>query len=190
MEQELFERLKMRYADVVEKIIFENRRFFFQPLPIPWEFSWNDDVSFIASYSRKTGVLKVNLNAVDFYVSNDTPLIIECFLIHEIRHRYQSINMHQYCIDHNTCVDAEYARRCIDSYDNYIDPVDENGQTNPAYYYNYVEEDAFAYSHAVMRLKYGYVPYLMPPIYYDADFDNIVNLYMQMVKSKLQFSKE
>ena len=64
-------------------------------------------------------------------------------------------------------------------------PLDKDGNENAEYFAQDMELDAFAYSYAVMKYKYGEVEYLyIPKAYRNEEFDKIVAKWQETFKDE------
>ena len=61
-------------------------------------------MAIFASCNRKTNIITVNVAAVDFSFHQNEPLHIEYFLLHEIRHIFQHMEIDDYKKDPERCV--------------------------------------------------------------------------------------
>lgn len=176
IEKELFEYLQQNYAPVINTIIESNVRFYRTNQTIQWRFGYDDSVAIFAWCNRKTNIVTVNIAAVDFALQQNEPLDIEYFLLHEIRHIYQHLEIEDYRNDPTKCNNAELAKKWSEEEDNYVTALNKEGKENTDYFLQDMEMDAFAYAYAVMTYKYGEVKYLyIPKAYRNDEFDKTVN---------------
>lgn len=176
IEKELFEYLQQNYAPVINTIIESNVRFYRTNQTIQWRFGYDDRVAIFAWCNRKTNIVTVNIAAVDFALQQNEPLDIEYFLLHEIRHIYQHLEIEDYRNDPTKCNNAELAKKWSEEEDNYVTALNKEGKENTDYFLQDMEMDAFAYAYAVMKYKYGEVKHLyIPKAYRNDEFDKIVN---------------
>ena len=96
IEKELFERLQQQYSSIISNIIKSNVRFYRTNQTIKWRFGYDERVAIFAWCDRKTNIVTVNIAAVDFSIQQNEPLNIEYFLLHEIRHIYQHLEIEDY----------------------------------------------------------------------------------------------
>ena len=67
----------------------------------------------------------------------------------------------------------------------YVTALNEEGKENTGYFSQDMEMDAYAYSYAVMKYKYGEVEYLyIPQAYQNDEFDEIVNEWQVAFKNE------
>lgn len=185
IEKELFEYLQQNYAPVIKTIIDSNVRFYRTNQTIQWRFGYNERVAIFAWCDRKTNIITVNIAAVDFSFQQNEPLHIEYFLLHEIRHIYQHLEIADYRKEPMNCNNAELAKKWMEEEDNYVTALNKEGKENTDYFLQDMEMDAFAYAYAVMKYKYGEVKYLyLPEVYHNDEFDKIVNEWQVAFKNE------
>ena len=79
----------------------------------------------------------------------------------------------------------ELAREWSEEENNYAMALDKDGNENAEYFAQDMEMDAFAYSYAVMKYKYGEVEYLyIPKAYINVEFDKIVAEWQETFKNE------
>ena len=185
IEKELFERLQQQYSPIISDIINSDVRFYRTNQTIRWRFGYDERVAIFASCDRKTNIVTVNIAAVDFSFLQNEPLHIEYFLLHEIRHIYQHLEIADYRKDPTKCNNAELAKKWSEEEDNYVTALNKEGKENIGYFLQDMEMDAFAYSYAVMKYKYGEVEYLyIPKAYRNEEFDKIVAEWQETFKNE------
>ena len=174
-----FETLQKRYSPIISNIINSNIKFYRTNQTIRWQFGFDERVAIFACCDRKTNIITVNIAAVDFSFQRKEPLHIEYFLLHEIRHIYQHLEIKDYKENPSKCNNQTLAEKWANEEANYIGAIDKNGFENKEYFEQDMEMDAFAYAYAVMKYKYGEVPYLYLPKTYEKDeFYGIVDEWM------------
>ena len=172
----MFDNLAGTYAPIISRIIDQNFKFYRTNQTIKWQFGFDEHVAIFASCNKNTNVITVNIAAVDFSFQRKEPLHIEYFLLHEIRHVFQHMEIEDYKKDPTRCVNIELAEKWAKEEENYVTALDESDQVNAEYFNQDMELDAFAYSYAVMKYKYGTIPYLyIPRVYQNSIFDAIVS---------------
>ena len=78
--------------------------------------------------------------------------------------------------DYVVNLDTEVTDQMVKPFADGVTALDERDQENAGYFNQDMELDAFAYSYAVMKYKYGTIPYLyIPQAYQNDTFDAIVN---------------
>ena len=78
------------------------------------------------------------------------------------------------------------AKKWSEEEDNYVTALNEEGKENTGYFSQDMEMDAYAYSYAVMKYKYGEVEYLyIPQTYQNDEFDEIVNEWQVAFKNEV-----
>ena len=185
IEKELFERLQQQYSPVISNIINSDVEFYRTNQTIRWKFGYDERVAIFAWCNRKTNIVTVNIAAVDFALQQNEPLDIEYFLLHEIRHIYQHLEIEDYRNDPTKCNNAELAKKWSEEEDNYVTALNKEGKENTDYFLQDMEMDAFAYAYAVMKYKYGEVKYLyLPEVYHNDEFDKIVNEWQVAFKNE------
>ena len=185
IEKELFERLQQQYSPVISNIINSDVEFYRTNQTIRWKFGYDERVAIFAWCNRKTNIVTVNIAAVDFALQQNEPLDIEYFLLHEIRHIYQHLEIEDYRNDPTKCNNAELAKKWSEEEDNYVTALNKEGKENTDYFLQDMEMDAFAYAYAVMMYKYGEVKYLyVPKAYRNDEFDKIVNEWQVAFKNE------
>lgn len=185
IDKSLFEHLQQQYSTIISNIINSNVRFYRTSQTIQWRFGYDESVSIFACCNRGTNVVTVNIAAVDFSFQQNEPLHIEYFLLHEIRHIYQHLEIEDYRKDPTKCNNAELAKKWSEEEDSYVTALNEEGEENTGYFSQDMEMDAYAYSYAVMKYKYGEVEYLyIPQTYQNDEFDEIVNEWQVAFKNE------
>ena len=176
LDKETFEYLQKRYSPIISNIINSNIKFYRTNQTIRWQFGFDERVAIFACCDRKTNIVTVNIAAVDFSFQQNEPLNIEYFLLHEIRHIYQHLEIGDYRDNPSKCNNIELAKKWAEEESNYISAIDKNGDENKGYFKQDMEMDAFAYAYAVMIYKYGEIPYLyIPKAYENDEFYGIVD---------------
>lgn len=103
MNQELFDLMQQMYSPLIRDIINSNVRFYRTNQTIKWQFGYDDRVSIFACCNRQTNILTVNIKAVDSAYRENEPLQIEYFLLHEIRHIYQHLEIEDFRKNPSKC---------------------------------------------------------------------------------------
>ena len=134
IEKELFERLQQQYSPIISDIMNSNVRFYRTNQTIRWGFGYNERVAIFAWCNRKTNIVTVNIAAVDSALQQNEPLDIEYFLLHEIRHIYQHLEIEDYRNDPTKCNNAELAKKWSEEEDNYVTALNKEGKENTDYY--------------------------------------------------------
>ena len=185
IEKELFERLQQQYSPIISDIINSDVEFYRTNQTIRWKFGYDERVAIFAWCNRKTNIVTVNIAAVDFALQQNEPLDIEYFLLHEIRHIYQHLEIEDYRNDPTKCNNAELAKKWTEEENNYVTALNKEGKENRGYFMQDMEMDAFAYAYAVMKYKYGEVEYLyIPKAYRNEEFDKIVAEWQETFKNE------
>lgn len=174
MDKQLFEELRICYAPIITSIINSNSKFFRFRETIKWQFNFDERVAIFACCDRKTNILTINIGAVDFAFRINEPLQIEYFLLHEIRHIYQHMEIADYNNNISACNNPDLAKKWADEEKKYVAAINQEGKENAEYYKQDLEFDAFAFAYAVMKYKYGNVPYITIPKAYGNEFSQVV----------------
>ena len=183
MEKEEFEKLSKQYSSLVKDLIEDNFLYTNINERIKWTFGWDDNPAITATVSRGTNIISVNVVFVDRAYRENRVFDIEYFLLHEMRHIYQHIQIQKYKSKEHTIGEA-FILKWIEEGKNYIKSLDENGNENPDYYKQDCELDAYAFSYAVMSYKYSrkYNPLLFVPEIYKhelkEEFDSAVSEFL------------
>lgn len=151
------------YKDLVNNIIKENRKFFGFSETIKWSFGYDEDLSVTATCNRNTNLITINVLAFEKSLREDNLMTIEYFLLHEIRHMFQHLIIEDYKNKKEIYIPKEIVKKWIYESNHYIKSVDENNNLNAAYFCQDSEIDAYAFSYAVMKYKYGNVEFLYKP---------------------------
>lgn len=170
-----YKALEIKFKPIIQKMIDDNKRFYFFDNKIKWSFFVNEDKGVVAINTAELE-LKVNIIAVDFAYNSNQPLMIEFFILHEIRHIYQRLLVS--ALDCRNVQNNELIRIYKNEFDNYCNIY----QSREIYYSQQIEFDAFIYSYSVMKYKYGQIDYIQYPYFYDennVDVDKYVNNFIQ-----------
>ena len=165
-----------KYTPIIQNIINENRKFYGFNDEIKWEFFFDENVDLIAT-ATKNLKLKININSVEFAYKNNEPLVIEQFILHEIRHIWQRLFVQSsrlgYCCNEKLAAQYEF------EFNNYCNIY----QDKEIYYNQQIEFEAFIFSYSVMRYKYGNISYITYPKFYDEKNINIQNYVDKWINS-------
>ena len=186
MNAEMFNFLQNRYAPVIKRMIESNVKFYRTNQTIRWQFGYKERVAIFAWCDQRTNVLTINIASVDFAFERNEPLQIEYFLLHEIRHIYQHLEKETYKINPLQCNNADLARKWLEEEKDYIPALNKENKENEGYFMQDMELDAYAYAFAVMKYKYGNVPYLYIPKAYEgnSEFAEIVDNWIQVFQEE------
>lgn len=183
MEKEEFERLRKKYEPIVTDVIRSNSCFYRFNKMIKWRFGYDDNEAIIATYDRESDLIRVNMKSfIRAYSENDLKTI-EYFLLHEIRHLFQNELIVDYRNGKEGPINKEIIEKWIYESEHYIKASDSEGNENPNYFLQDLEMDAYAFSYAVMKYKYGDLNLYVPPKYGD-EFNNIVNDWIASFKEE------
>ena len=167
LSKELTEKHSEQYAPLIKWIIESNQIDLNIDERIQYRLVWDDNLSITAAVNRETNLLTVNLAFVDEEYRNNRIYNIEYFILHEMRHIYQHIQIKKYKTKENE-VGPSFIEKWIEEGKNYVTALDKEGNENPDYPKQDCEFDAYAFSFAVMHHKYSgrYDGSLyVPPIY-------------------------
>ncbi|MDY3903817.1 MAG: hypothetical protein SO007_01320 [Candidatus Enteromonas sp.] len=183
MEKEEFGRLRKKYEPIITGIIRSNSCFYRSNKMITWRFGYDDNEAIIATYDRANDLISVNMKSfIRAYSENDLKTV-EYFLLHEIRHLFQKELIVDYRNGKEGPICKEIIEKWIYESEHYIKASDSEGNENPNYFLQDLEMDAYAFSYAVMKYKYGDLNLYTPPIYGDK-FNNIVNDWIASFKEE------
>lgn len=156
-----YKSLENKYTPIIQKIIDDNKKFYGFESAINWQFFVDQDVRLIATANSKLE-LRINIISVDYAYQKNEPFMIEFFILHEIRHLYQ-----RYCaylLEKDNCPpNIQLATIYKSEFANYCNIY----KNREVYYTQQVEFEAFIFSYAVMRYKYGDIKYIKYPEFYD-----------------------
>ena len=116
------------------------------------------------------------LTSVDFAFQRNEPLTIEYFLLHEIRHIYQHLEITDYKNCPSKCTDPLLAKKLTEEEANYVTALNNQDHENAAYFQQDIEFDAYVFAYAVLKYKYKNLPdYIFRPKAYGQEFDDLVD---------------
>lgn len=172
--------LEIKFKPIIQKLLDDNKKFYGFENQINWSFFVNKDIGLIATNNSKLE-LKVNIVAVDFAYKNKEPLMIEFFILHEIRHIYQRFFAN--LLNAGNCPNIELATIYKNEFANYCNIY----QNREVYYSQQIEFEAFVFSYSVIKYKYGNVDYIQYPSFYDeqnVDINKYVNNWLKIFKNQ------
>ena len=187
MEKGLFEFLSNSYSTLIEELINANSIYTNIDETIKWTFAWDENPAITGAVNRETNIMSINVVFVDRAYKDNRIFDIEYFLLHEMRHIYQHIQIERYSVNKNT-IDPVFILKWIEEGKNYIKALDENGNENPNYFKQDCEFDAYAFSYAVMSHKYSrkFNSLLFVPSVYEnefkKEFKEVVNDFLNSFK--------
>lgn len=184
MDNRTFQELQRCYEPVITNIIASNIKFYRFDKTINWQFCYNEQGAIFASYDNKRDVLSINICSVALSFERNEPMNIEYFILHEIRHVFQFTEMADYKAGRDTCINPEIIKKWIYENENYISALNEDGNENSKYFKQDMEFDAYAFAYAVMKYKYGEIPYLYKPNDYGEEFDKSVEDWCKTFESE------
>lgn len=168
---------QQEYGNMIDYMIKEDAKYFRFCETIYWCFDYDEKPAIVATCDMKSNVIKINANAFLIALKRDELKTIEYFILHEVRHVFQHLIIKDYLNNVEIPISKEIVLRWIEENKNYQKSCDENGNLNEKYFMQDSEMDAYAFSYAVMKYKYGDVSYLYIPEFFigDSNFDSIVN---------------
>lgn len=180
IEIEEFEYLSKKYTPYINSLIEKNKKFYKLNSPIKWQFGFNEKLAFFAWSDKNTNLITLNIASVDYSIQNNQNLLVELFLLHEMRHVYQYQEAELYISNPLICENIEMAKKWYYEFQEYV-PASENNK-NFNYYLQESEKDAFVYSYAIIMHKYGKVEYLNIPKVYEVleierELDHLINIF-------------
>lgn len=176
--------LTTKYSPLVKWLFESNQIYTNIDETIRWFLVWDDNTAITAAVNRKTNIIRVNLAFINEAYNSNRIYDIEHFLLHEMRHVYQHIQIKKSENKENTVGD-KYIERWIKEGSSYISSVDKEGKENIDYFKQDCELDAYAFSFAIMHIKYhGMYDSLlyMPEIYKNElkeEFDSAVKDFLE-----------
>ena len=96
--------------------------------------------------------MSANVVFVDEAYQENRIFNIEYFLLHEMRHIYQNIQVEKFKTNRNIISDS-YILKWIKENKNYIKALDESGNENLDYFKQDCELDDYAFAYSVMNQK-------------------------------------
>lgn len=189
MEKELFDKFYECYNPIFEpmitKIIAENSKFYQVNEKIFWGFTWIEDITIMGNCDKKSNLIELNLQSVIHAFKNNLFYDVEYFVNHEIRHIFQHIKIREFDNGIDNGVDKELIKQWKYEEENYIKVKDENGNINESYFKQDIEMDAYAFSLAIMKYKYGEVDLYIPECY-GQDFYELVDWWINHFKEEYE----
>ena len=184
MTKEEYKALSNKFAPIIQNIIADNYCFYGIEETIKWRFVVMDTPSVLATCNRETNIISVDINSFKSYFDSNNLIEAEYFLIHEIRHIFQHMEIKKYKENQTFEVSEELIKKWIYETDHYEKALDKDGHENPKYFAQDTELDAYAFSYAVIKYKYG-DPYVYIPPMYGQEFINIVNEWIKVFKTEI-----
>lgn len=188
IKKENFVKYNQIYAPIISKLFVEDACFFslFLNKTIKWGFVSNKDLQITASCSKSDDTISINLDAVVESDKTDHLMTIEYYLLHEIRHIYQHIKIRELDAGVLKKEDKERVKRWKSETNNYYRAVDNGGTYHlEEYFQQDIEIDAYAFSYAVMKYKYGNVDFLYIPERNTDEFWRQVGLWsLEIIKNE------
>ena len=171
---------EIKFKPIIQKLIEENQRFYGFNTQIKWSFFTNEDICLVATNTSNLE-LKINIIAVDFAYKNSQPIMVEFYILHEMRHIYQRFLAN--LLNTNKCPNIQLATIYKNEFSNYCNIY----QNREIYYSQQIEFEAFMFSYSVIKYKYGNVDYIHYPSFYDeqnVDVNKYINSWLQIFKNQ------
>lgn len=195
LSNEQIKQLTAKYSPLVKWLFESNQICTNIDETIRWCLVWDDNTAITAAVNRTTNVISVNLAFINEAYNSNKIYDIEHFLLHEMRHVYQHIQIKKYESKENT-VGEEYIKQWIKESNSYIPSIDKEGKENVGYSKQDCELDAYAFSFAIMHIKYHdmYDSLLyMPEIYKNElkeEFDSALKDFLKEYSSYCIYPKK
>ena len=179
LAMEELETLRIEFEPIIKSIINDNAKFYQFTQEVKWQYIYNEDYALVAKCDSNL-TININIAAISHMRKVNQPLMLEYFILHEIRHLYQHLFILQY---HLKPADSNYKKavQWLTEFNHYTNVYEDRNR----YYYQSIEFDAFAFSYAVMLYKYGKVDYISAPNIYDNDpiFYSVVSQFISYFKN-------
>lgn len=140
----------------------------------------------MATCDRNNNLIKINLFSVIKAYKEKLLIIVEYFVVHEIRHIFQNIKIKEHKAGICNDINSNLVEKWIYENEHYEKVLDINNNENPKYFMQNCFIDAYAFSYALMKHKYKDVSCLYVPQYYGAEFCNIVNYWLEYFKNEIE----
>lgn len=170
-------------SPIVSKMINDNYKYYQINEKIFWSFEYDSDLSIMGTCSRDKNEIHLNIFSVKKAFYEGLLIDVEYFIVHEIRHIFQHIEIRKYKAGIESAVDTNLIKKWIYENEHYEKALDENGNENPEYFKQDSEFDAYAFSYALMKYKYKNVSKLYVPNYYGKEFYETVDYWIDIFKT-------
>lgn len=176
---EELEILKIEFEPIIKSIINDNAKFYQFTNKVEWQYFYNKDYALVTMCGNNL-TININIAAISHILKVNQPLMLEYYILHEIRHLYQRLFILQYRFE-PAKPNHKKAVQWLTEFNHYANIYEDRNR----YYYQSIEFDAFAFSYAVMFYKYGKVDYISAPNIYDNDaiFYNVVDQFITYFKN-------
>ena len=171
MTKEQLKILNDKFALIVTSIINSNARFYGIEETIKWCFVPSGIPSILATCDRQTNIVSINIESFKDYYDRGNLIEAEYFIVHEIRHIFQHIQIRKYKANKQCDVDPTLVSKRIYEAEHYEQALDKDGKENPKYFLQDSEFDAYAFSYAVVKYKYGDINVYKPENYGQEFYD-------------------
>lgn len=185
LDKDTIEEMGKIYYPIIKAILENDKEFFRFTSQIKIRFNYDESsMGVLATCSRTEDVIQVNLcEFMNYYQSKDF-YNIEYYLLHEIRHIFQHLIIRDYKDKKSVPISAETVEKWIYEQEHYIRAIDKNGKENSGYFNQDSEFDAYLFSYAVMKYKYGDLPDLYVPSCYGREFNEGVDKWIDAFKKE------
>ena len=183
MNAGLYHELCFYYAPVINQIINEDVRFCNLKEKVEWKFGFNERLAIFAWCDKNRNLLTINIASVNYAFEIGEPLQVEYFLLHELRHIYQNIQIENYKKSPNSCFNPILVEKWIKEKEDYKTVLNED-KGKSEYFGQDIEYDAYVFAYAVMQYKYTQLPeYIKIPKAYGEEFLKSVEERIQELRS-------
>ena len=138
MLKDEFEKLYNEYdqilAPIIAKIINDNYKYCKISEKIKWGWNYDQNLSIMATCDRNNNLIQINLFSVIKAYKEKLLIIVEYFVVHEIRHIFQNIKIkeHKACICND--INSNLVEKWIYENEHYEKVLDINNNENPKYF--------------------------------------------------------
>ena len=183
--KDLYNQYNPIFEPIINKMIKDDFKYLMINEKIKWCFGFDENATIMGACNRKTNVITLNILSLIHAYKNQLMIDVEYFLVHEMRHIFQHLEIKEFKHGNETVVDKDIIEKWIYESRNYVVALDSNGKENEEYFRQDSEMDAYAFSFAFMKYKYGKekIENLYLPKAYEEDFFSIVNDFIEFFKS-------
>lgn len=107
LAMEELETLRIEFEPIIKSIINDNAKFYQFTQEVKWQYIYNEDYALVAKCDSNL-TININIAAISHMRKVNQPLMLEYFILHEIRHLYQRLFILQY---HLKPADSNYKKR-------------------------------------------------------------------------------
>ncbi len=94
--KKMIKQLTAKYSPLIKWLFESNQIYTNINIPIRWCFGYDDNPQITAVVNRETNIISVNILFADEAYTNNRIYEIEYFLLHEMRHVYQHLQIEKY----------------------------------------------------------------------------------------------